>query len=112
MNTPREWEDRLKFEILEDYIREAENAWQLTPLGKEEYLPKMRAHFENLKSFIRTVEDKAREEERERVRKLVELYIANAREHTSKDCEVLFMGCVECAKAEALSNIITALKKK
>lgn len=95
-NTPREWE--------------------------KEFDEKHRGSFpqrdERIKSFIRTIEDKAREAERERVRKLVEGMRENWFIH-SNDCLYALHEAEECSGfcqaklgQETVDHIITALNEK
>lgn len=125
MNTPREWEeelDKIWWDLSAGYRKTSADkllvdAWN----GKRK----------QVKSFIRTIEDKAREEERERVRKALEKQLdTNIRvslmEHTmgahSDTHDPVPCYCDEEEKRierkayenvkKSLSDIITALNEK
>lgn len=61
MTTPptNSWEEKLHFEILEDYIREAEYGYMAK--DKPAYYERMRGHFEKLKAFIASEREEAYE---------------------------------------------------
>lgn len=71
--TSSDWEESLYIEVMEDYVITAE----LGHLAKDQkkHKEKMRAHFANLKSFIRTEIANARGDERARVRERITDYV-------------------------------------
>lgn len=102
MNTPREWE--------EEFDKMAQISPDTYPDEKV-----IVAHYGKLKSFIRTIEDKARKEERERVRKLVEGLDESEGEcgrPTEEACAAFSKMCRHDGYSNALSDIITALNER
>lgn len=59
-----EWGEELQFEVMEDYLRCVEMNALYISRDPKAHMEEMRGHFEKLKSFIRSLLEKEREETR------------------------------------------------
>jgi hypothetical protein len=68
-STQESWEEELKFEVMEDYLREAE----LTQFAKNtaEHMERMRHHWDKLRDFIRTAIETAIKEKDDECKKIL-----------------------------------------
>lgn len=51
-------------------------------------------------------------QERNEIVEELERYKANAQEHTKEDCSVLYQGCIEDAKAEAIRYVLSLIRDR